>query len=92
MCGTPELDFLELEKVTVYEGFTRSHPTVKAFWNVVHSLTPDLKRRMLLFVTGCAKVGNWWLRQPFFLRSSGVLACRAPFVLLLVACQIYVIL
>ena len=43
-------------QVTVYEGFTRTDPTIKAFWNVVHGFTLEMKRQFLQFVTGCAKV------------------------------------
>lgn len=40
ICGNPDLDFFDLEKVTEYEnGFEAASPTVAAFWKVVHSLT-----------------------------------------------------
>jgi len=54
--GTPHLDFHALELVTNYEGgYNKDHPTIKAFWNVVHSLPEDLKMKLLMFATGSAK-------------------------------------
>lgn len=56
VAGTPHLDFVQLEKGTVYEGgYSSSHPTVQAFWRVVHGLTADQQRKLLVFVTGCSK-------------------------------------
>jgi hypothetical protein len=54
--GTPHLDFKQLERVTVYDGgFTADDPTIKNLWTVIHSYTDELKRKLLLFVTGSAK-------------------------------------
>jgi hypothetical protein len=56
VCGTPELNFHDLERVTEYEGYTRTDEVIKMFWNVVHSMTPQAQVKLLMFVTGCAKV------------------------------------
>jgi len=54
--GTPHLDFKQLERVTAYDGgFTADDPTIKNLWTVIHSFTDELKRKLLLFVTGSAK-------------------------------------
>jgi ubiquitin-protein ligase E3 A len=54
VCGLPHLDFHALQNATVYEGgYGPDHPTVRAFWNTVHSLTVEEKKRLLSFVTGC---------------------------------------
>ena len=42
-------------QVTTYEGFTRSDSQIKWFWNVVQGFSAELKRKLLLFITGCAK-------------------------------------
>lgn len=53
VCGSPVLDFRELEEVTIYEdGFDSDSPTVRHFWTVVHSLTPLEQRQLLTFATG----------------------------------------
>ena len=42
-----ELDFEALEHATVYEdGFTAESPTVRYFWDVVHSFTEVRRTRV----------------------------------------------
>ena len=54
--GTPHLDFKQLERVTVYDGgYSADDPTIKNLWSVIHSFSDELKRKLLLFVTGSAK-------------------------------------
>ena len=57
VAGMTHLDFGALEAATKYEGpgFASESPYVRAFWRVVHGLTDDERRRLLLFVTGSAK-------------------------------------
>eukprot|EP01126_Amoeba_proteus_P035484 TRINITY_DN3582_c0_g1_i12.p1 TRINITY_DN3582_c0_g1~~TRINITY_DN3582_c0_g1_i12.p1 ORF type:complete len:544 (+),score=109.97 TRINITY_DN3582_c0_g1_i12:586-2217(+) len=53
ICGSPELDFTELEKTTVYDnGYDKEHPTIRAFWEVVHELSMEEKKQLLSFTTG----------------------------------------
>lgn len=52
LCGSPVLDFEELEENTSYEGFTPDDPTIKNFWTVLHELTLEEKKRFLFFATG----------------------------------------
>lgn len=52
ICGSPILDFNALEKTTTYNGYTKEDDTIKYFWEVLHELSTDLKRRFLLFTTG----------------------------------------
>ena len=54
VCGLPHLDFTELEKKARYEGgYSASHPTIRAFWEVVQGFNIDQKKRFLSFTTGC---------------------------------------
>jgi ubiquitin-protein ligase E3 A len=47
------LDFEELEKVTIYDnGYYEDHPVIKNFWEVVHSLSVEEKKKLLFFATG----------------------------------------
>lgn len=51
--GSQELDFAALEKAAEYEEpYSRDHRIIRELWEVVHSLTPDDKRRFLAFCTG----------------------------------------
>jgi len=53
ICGSPSLDFLALEEVTSTEdGFTREHPLIKAFWEIVHEMSLEDKKKLLFFCTG----------------------------------------
>lgn len=53
ICGSPKLDFNELEKTTIYEnGYTADHPTIKNFWKIIHELPLEKKKKFLFFVSG----------------------------------------
>lgn len=53
VCGSQQLDFHELESVTVYEnGYHPNHPVIKNFWAFVHSLTLEEQKKLLFFTTG----------------------------------------
>eukprot|EP01118_Nematostelium_gracile_P014044 TRINITY_DN5399_c0_g1_i1.p1 TRINITY_DN5399_c0_g1~~TRINITY_DN5399_c0_g1_i1.p1 ORF type:complete len:469 (+),score=99.25 TRINITY_DN5399_c0_g1_i1:722-2128(+) len=53
ICGSPVLDFDALEKSTIYDsGYTPDHPTIRQFWEVVHSLNLEQKKKLLFFATG----------------------------------------
>jgi len=64
--GTPHLDFHELERVTQYEGFSAQSAPVRHLWAVVHALPDELKKKLLLFVTGSAKAPIGGLGQLTF--------------------------
>jgi alpha-tubulin suppressor-like RCC1 family protein len=54
VCGTPHLDFKALEAAARYAGgWDATHPTVRAFWSVVHTQLDLAEQKALLrFVTG----------------------------------------
>ncbi|XP_055592376.1 ubiquitin-protein ligase E3A isoform X2 [Uranotaenia lowii] len=57
VCGSKEFDFNELEQSTEYEGdFTAESQTIKDFWEIVHGLSMDSKRKLLQFTTGSDRV------------------------------------
>lgn len=73
VCGTPHLDFHALQANTEYAGgFHAGDPTVKLFWEVVHSMGPNDKRAVLSFATGCdrAPVGGLG-KLRFVLQRAG---------------------
>ncbi|GBP48230.1 Ubiquitin-protein ligase E3A [Eumeta japonica] len=57
VCGSKNFDFNELEKSTEYDGgYTAESQTIKDFWDIVHSLSLDDKRKLLQFTTGSDRV------------------------------------
>ena len=57
ICGSADLDFEALEKVAVYdEGYSRKHPVIVWFWEVVHALSYENKKKLLFFATGSDRV------------------------------------
>jgi hypothetical protein len=74
ICGDPQLDFEELEKSAEYEnGFSPEHTVVKYFWQVVHSLTLEQKKRLLFFCTGSdrAPIGGLGKLKLVIVRHGG---------------------
>jgi len=57
ICGEKEFDFNELESSTEYDGgFSRQTPCVRWFWEVVHGMPLEDKRRLLQFTTGSDRI------------------------------------
>eukprot|EP00057_Strongylocentrotus_purpuratus_P032008 XP_786362.2 PREDICTED: ubiquitin-protein ligase E3A [Strongylocentrotus purpuratus] len=57
VCGSKNFDFNELEKATEYDGgYTSTSPTIRYFWEIVHSMDEDQKRKLLMFTTGSDRV------------------------------------
>lgn len=59
ICGTPQLSFEDLEKITEYDGgYDKDSETVRAFWETLYELPTHLQRKFLTFATGCDRVSN----------------------------------
>ncbi|XP_063243529.1 probable E3 ubiquitin-protein ligase HECTD2 [Bacillus rossius redtenbacheri] len=56
VCGSPTLDLNELRKVTEYDGYKADDTTITDFWEVLQSLSEELKKKFLLFATGSDRV------------------------------------
>ncbi|KAK6635852.1 hypothetical protein RUM44_001106 [Polyplax serrata] len=56
VCGSPNLDLNELRKVTEYDGYKPDDPMIIEFWDVLQSLSDELKKKFLLFTTGSDRV------------------------------------
>jgi len=55
--GSVELDYEELEKATEYDdGYSKDHIVIKNFWEIVHAMTYDQKKKLLMFVTASDRV------------------------------------
>ncbi|XP_068441126.1 E3 ISG15--protein ligase HERC5-like isoform X2 [Clinocottus analis] len=55
--GQENYDWEVFKKNTVYEGeYHDQHPNIVTFWEVFENLTPEEKKKFLLFLTGCNRV------------------------------------
>ena len=56
VCGSPNIDMAQLKRVTTYDGYHSSDPTVKGFWEVVFNMPQTFHKRLLLFCTGSDRI------------------------------------
>ncbi|XP_041477495.1 probable E3 ubiquitin-protein ligase HECTD2 [Lytechinus variegatus] len=56
VCGSPIIDYDELEKVTLYDGFDKDDVTIKYFWEVAKGYPLPLQKKLLLFATGSDRI------------------------------------
>jgi hypothetical protein len=80
VCGTNDLDFSELELVTVYEGFSRSSMIIRSLWELLISVfTIEQKKKFLFFATGSDRAPVGGLGQlNFSISRSGPDSDRLP--------------
>lgn len=80
ICGSADLDFNELEKIAVYlDGYHPQHPTIRAFWEVVHELSVEQKKYLLAFVTGSDRVPIKGISKlTFIIQRNGPDTDRLP--------------
>jgi len=80
VCGSPVLDFDAFEKNVIYDnGYSRDHPSIKNFWEIIHSFTLEQKKRLLFFSTGSdrAPIGGLG-KLPFVITRHGSDSERLP--------------
>jgi len=57
ICGEKEFDFNELESSTEYDGgYSKDTDVVKWFWEAVHNMDLEDKRKLLQFTTGSDRI------------------------------------
>ncbi|XP_047121045.1 ubiquitin-protein ligase E3A isoform X1 [Schistocerca piceifrons] len=57
VCGSKNFNFNELEEATEYDGgYTSDTPIIRDFWDIVHNMPLDYKRKLLQFATGSDRV------------------------------------
>ena len=80
VCGSKELDFYALEKVTTYDGgFTRETPVVSHFWQIVHTWSTEQQKKLLFFTTGTDRVPIGGLgKMTFVIAKNGPDSERLP--------------
>lgn len=80
VCGSPQLDFKELEESTAYEGgFTKDSNVIKNFWSIVHEFDEEQKKKLLFFATGSDRVPVGGLSKlQFVIVKNGTDDTRLP--------------
>ena len=75
-----DLDFQVLEKVARYEGgYHHEHPVIMAFWEILHALSSEQKKKFLLFVTASDRVPLKGLAAlSFIVQRNGPDSTRLP--------------
>ncbi|KAI0237012.1 ubiquitin-protein ligase (E3) [Massospora cicadina] len=80
--GRQPIDVAELRANFTYSGvYHPEHPTILAFWEVVHRLAPDALALLLKFVTSCSRpplLGFKALSPPLCIRDAGTDDGRLP--------------
>ncbi|XP_046885938.1 probable E3 ubiquitin-protein ligase HECTD2 [Hypomesus transpacificus] len=56
VCGSPELDMTALQRAAQYEGYNKTDPTVRCFWEVVLAFPLELQKKLLHFATGSDRI------------------------------------
>uniref|UniRef100_A0A672NYC7 HECT-type E3 ubiquitin transferase n=1 Tax=Sinocyclocheilus grahami TaxID=75366 RepID=A0A672NYC7_SINGR len=56
VCGSPNLDMGSLQRLVQYEGYSKTDPTIRAFWDVVLAFPLELQKKLLHFTTGSDRV------------------------------------
>ncbi|XP_022103087.1 ubiquitin-protein ligase E3A-like [Acanthaster planci] len=57
VCGSRHFDFEALEEATEYDsGYTKESTIIKDFWEIVHRMSADKKKKLLMFTTGSDRV------------------------------------
>ncbi|KAG0245013.1 putative E3 ubiquitin-protein ligase HTD2 [Mortierella sp. GBA43] len=80
ICGSPDLDFNALEKITQYEGgFNAKSKIIRWFWEIVHAYDEKDKKRLLFFATGSDRVPIGGLGHlSFTISKNGPDSMRLP--------------
>eukprot|EP01137_Pigoraptor_chileana_P033768 Opistho-2@25178 len=80
VCGSPDLDFDALQRATQYDdGYHANHPVIRHFWSIVHGMSLESKRKLLVFVTGSDRVPIRGLSNlTFVIQRNGPDSDRLP--------------
>ncbi|CAG2103150.1 unnamed protein product, partial [Medioppia subpectinata] len=56
VCGCPTIDMEELRKATIYDGFHENDLIIRQLWDIIKSLSWEMQKDFLRFVTGSDRV------------------------------------
>ncbi|KAJ3391176.1 60S ribosomal protein L3 [Entophlyctis sp. JEL0112] len=68
--GGTELDTLILESVTEYDGFSADDSTVRDFWSIFSGYSLEMKRKLLMFITGTDRIPATGIQNMVFKISA----------------------
>ena len=79
ICGSPTVDFEELQLVASYDGYTSSSQVIVWFWEVALALSPTDQKRLLFFTTGSDRVPIGGMKSmTFIIAKNGGDSIRLP--------------
>ncbi|KAG0205057.1 hypothetical protein BGX28_003221 [Mortierella sp. GBA30] len=80
LCGNSDLDMHDLEANCLYDdGYTPNHTLIKEFWQIVHEMTAEQHKQLLVFVTGSDRVPIRGLKDLMFvIQRNGPDSDRLP--------------
>lgn len=80
ICGEQEFDFNDLEASTEYDGgYAKDTPVVRWFWETVHAMSLEDKRKLLQFTTGSDRIPVGGLsRLKLIITKNGPDSDRLP--------------
>jgi len=80
ICGEQEFDFNDLETSTEYDGgYAKDTPVVRWFWETVHGMSLEDKRKLLQFTTGSDRIPVGGLsRLKLIITKNGPDSDRLP--------------
>ncbi|KAJ3029890.1 UNVERIFIED_CONTAM: putative E3 ubiquitin-protein ligase [Siphonaria sp. JEL0065] len=64
--GGTELDVMILESVTEYDGFHSDDDTIRDFWSIFADYSPEMKRKLLMFITGTDRIPATGIQNMVF--------------------------
>ncbi|KAJ3084129.1 putative E3 ubiquitin-protein ligase [Rhizoclosmatium hyalinum] len=64
--GGTELDVLILESVAEYDGFNRDDDIMRDFWSIFGDYSAEMKRKLLMFVTGTDRIPATGIQNMVF--------------------------
>ena len=77
--GSQEIDVDDLEKATTYETYSTEDDTIKDFWHIVRSFSPEQLRKLLEFVTASDRIPfGGYSRLNFMIQKNGEEDERLP--------------
>merc|ERR1739838_27306 len=69
------IDIGDMKEHAAYSGgYSKTHPVIILFWEVVQSLSEEEKKNLLLFVTSCSRpplLGFMEMQPPFCIHNGG---------------------
>jgi len=79
LCGSPHLDFNELQQSAKYVDYTPDDPIIKWLWEILHAMDSEDKKKFLLFVTGTDRAPLHGLAHtPIKIQRNGPDSHRLP--------------